>query len=335
MKSLFIFTLYLFFISLIASTMIYGNHTIIIQNASWAGWSIYNSNQPNSYTINSINGSWIVEKVLPSNELGWGMQWIGIGGLGNSDLLQIGTVSNWDCELVLSKPMCYPKYRAFWETTNNAIITSEQPISISVHPEDKIYASINSISSTHCLLGAPCWELYLKDLNGSQISTYYVTYTPNRTSANWEEESIGPLSGSTYPFPLSKFWAADFGPKYTDMPNTNYANVNITTNKPVGWYSNLVETYISRNFAGTAHPSNVTISSDNSSFIVYEGPQLEMVGGLNVSRSMLDLGQEAAINGPHAEGGSGNYTYQWIGSCVAGAWGFYYLSMYNMLYFNT
>ncbi len=56
----------------------------------------------------------------------------------------------------------------------------------------------------------------------------------------------------------------------------------------------------------------LTLSPDNTSFVVYEGPQLEFSGVLGASSTYMDLGQNSTLAGAYATGGSGNYTYQWL-----------------------
>lgn len=333
------------FVLLVCITLIYlpgpliYAHIATITGSPWAGWTIYNDyGNPNLYSVNNITGSWIVENVITTNATTYGAQWIGIGGEHDKALIQIGTTSNY-CVGLVNFPYCKNATNAFWEIVANNSWPPSPPIPIrrSIKPGDKIKASITLINgssypaSLYCYNHSPCWRLYLNDTSGGELPFINYTYFPTNTaSADWIQESLQGFGGRVEP--IAKFRAAYFGPHYTHIKNTNIADINLTSG-PIGNYSYLTAYYMSSPNMGAINTSS--LGSDNASFIVYEGPQFEMVGGLNVSRSMIDLGQEAAINGPHAEGGSGNYTYQWIGSCVAGAWGFYYLSMYNMLYFNT
>ena len=288
---------------------------------SLAGWmaSGLSSGQPNLYTVNAVDGSWIVENAIQKGSPGtvstFGAQWIGIGGIENTrgtedtPLLQIGTVSNWVC---WQSVVCSPYYYPFWETPyGTAIDPFPQPIGtliqpFSIHPGDKIYASINltSSSSLGCS-GSPCWRLKMEDLNGSQISVLNTTFSPNQTSADWEQESE--QGYNTYP--LSNFRAAYFGPDYTNFANTDQANVNLINN-PIGDYGSLYIDTINSS-VGIAYPSNVTLSSDQASFVVYEGPQL-LIGNPNAIPNNINLGQNSILTDPGASGGSENYTYQWL-----------------------
>ena len=170
-----------------------------------------------------------------------------------------------------------------------------------VEPGDKMYAYIKYISGS-------TWQLYINDTNASEHDTpweYNISSDyPNRTSADWEEESG--LSGY---LPLSNFRAAYFGPEYTKISNTDYANINSTV-RPVGKYQN-VYSFINSSL-GVAYPSNFT--DGGTSFIVYEGPQLALNGNLYAKPNAINLNQNATLTGINATGGSGtgNYIYQWL-----------------------
>jgi len=77
------FTTYLLLLLLSVSIMYAGSISNATPNkGSWAGWSIYGPvSNPNLYTVNSINGSWIVQNTTPTSTSTFGSQWIGIGGL--------------------------------------------------------------------------------------------------------------------------------------------------------------------------------------------------------------------------------------------------------------
>ena len=310
------------FVLLVCITLIYlpgpliYAHIATITGSPWAGWTIYNDyGNPNLYSVNNITGSWIVENVITTNATTYGAQWIGIGGEHDKALIQIGTTSNY-CVGLVNFPYCKNATNAFWEIVANNSWPPSPPIPIrrSIKPGDKIKASITLINgssypaSLYCYNHSPCWRLYLNDTSGGELPFINYTYFPTNTaSADWIQESLQGFGGRVEP--IAKFRAAYFGPHYTHIKNTNIADINLTSG-PIGNYSYLTAYYMSSPNMGAINTSS--LGSDNASFIVYEGPQFEMVGGLNVSRSMIDLGQEAAINGPHATGGSGNYTYNWI-----------------------
>ena len=56
-------------------------------------WAGYTAIDP--YPPNSINGSWVVQATLPTLHNTYGSQWIGFGAAGDTNLLQIGTRSNY------------------------------------------------------------------------------------------------------------------------------------------------------------------------------------------------------------------------------------------------
>ncbi len=280
----------------------------------WAGWSISASANGNSnlYTVNAINGSWVVQNTIPTGITdGFGSQWIGIGGVSSTPLIQIGTVSDWVVTCTNITCSGHTLYAPFAETVGlGGVIPFIYTMLMSISPGDKMQSSINLVNGSYCLMGSPCWKLYLNDTNKSKNSRpwiTYITFAPNRTSADWEEESLQPFTMS---LPLSNFKVAYFGPHFTKIPNTNQANINYSTNVSIGGYNYLLRNIFSEGGAGFANASN--LYSDNSSFIVYEGPQLQLNGNINASSTLLNFGQNSTLIGLNATGGSGNYTYTWI-----------------------
>ena len=302
---------------LIFISIVQANKVIVPNSGPWAGWSVFDdSGNPNLYTVNAINGSWIVQNALQTSEDAFGSQWIGIGGFGSTytPLLQIGTVSNY-----CPANSCNNSPTAFWEMSPFGTL-GPQKINLVIKPGDIIYASIHLINSsanpTHCAGTAyPCWELTFNDISEIESNDPNITYAsgplfePNRTSADWEEESKQNLVGSVDH--LSKFSAAYFGPQYTHIRNTDYASINLTTNETIGWYSNLIKNIFAEGSSGLAYPSNVLLSPNQASFVVYEGPELQ-IARPTPQYNTTNLGSSEFLTDSNAFGGSGNFTYHWL-----------------------
>lgn len=170
MKPLIKFFIYLLSISTLLSIAQAGSPTVI--PGPWAGWTVFHDSSPtNFYTVNAVNGSWIVENALPIGASTYASQWIGIGGEHNAQLLQIGTTSDY-CVGYNPSTLLYCKNSTnfFWELAPIALIdlTGPQRADMIIKPGDKIYASISLVSNSLCSLLSPCWELYLNDTSESE-----------------------------------------------------------------------------------------------------------------------------------------------------------------------
>ena len=260
------------------------------------------------YNVSAINGSWIVEAALPTNNQSYGSQWIGIGGYGNTNLLQIGTRSNYAPEA---------SYSSFFETYYNiADISPNNPFPQNIpyfyiRPGDKIYASISLTNKTNCpnnIFSQSCWKLNINDLSRNEHNTSYVAFTPNMTSADWIEESqqcIIPCATT-----LAKFGIANFGSIYTGIKYANNATSGDTTNS-IGTFNGFITNIVS-NGAYVTNTSNLN-PSDQSSFKIY-GSLILNLNLLNPKSqyASINFGQLDLITGSNATGGTGLYSYQWL-----------------------
>jgi len=274
----------------------------------WAGYTALPPTPPDS-----INGSWIVEAAVPSltAPITYGSQWIGLGGARNTNLLQIGTRSNYNLA-------GGSNYSVFYEEVNfsNGGIsggTPPLPINMLITPGDIMAASISLSGNTpeECISQNCKWILNITDITKNEYKSVNVLYDPNTFYADWIEEAfqfaLGPLVVS---YPLSHFGIANYGSKYTNIKNTNYVTIN-SIKYPMGTIPSF-KFNLNSSFLGlaTATPSNIT--ANGTSFRVY-GPSIPnlSVETPTSQYKAMNLSQFDHLSSG-ASGGTGYYRYQWL-----------------------
>ncbi|MES2214226.1 MAG: G1 family glutamic endopeptidase [Patescibacteria group bacterium] len=133
------------------------------QSANWAGYVATDSR----YT--AVNGSWTVPAVPASNSHLVSAEWIGIGGINSTDLIQIGTEAISDQN--------YSRYVAWYEVLPANPVT----IPMVVHAGDSVSTSIN-------LIGTNLWRLQLKNNTTGENYMTELSYASSLSSAEWIEE---------------------------------------------------------------------------------------------------------------------------------------------------
>lgn len=132
---------------------------------------------------NNISGNWQVPTVSGNGQTTSGdSSWIGIGGVYDSDLIQVGTTDN-------VSPTGQVNVSAFYELLPNAAI--EIP-SLTVSAGDNMSASLNQ-SQTNI------WQIAINDLTSGKSYTTTVNYTSQLSSAEWIEEDPSYQSGGQVP----------------------------------------------------------------------------------------------------------------------------------------
>ncbi len=157
-------------------------------DGNWAGYVLTSSNPD----FQAICGSWIVQTVS-SSPYGNSAQWIGIGGVGNSKLIQTGTASDAGSGDI--------SYQAWYELLPNAPVY----LSLNVKPGNIMSASISDNT-----VNGNSWTIFIKDVTSGKSYTTTVSYNPCMKSAEWIEERP-----NMSPYTLANFGTAKFGSYYT------------------------------------------------------------------------------------------------------------------------
>lgn len=176
-----------------------------------ANWSGYMANGDN---ITSITANWTVPEVIGNNQTKTGdATWIGIGGITNSDLIQIGTQDTISANGQVSSS-------AFYEILPAAPRTID---TVSILPGSSMAASINQIQPG-------LWQINLTDLSTQEIFSSYVIYQSSRSSAEWIEED--PTAASNQLLPLDNFGMVSFTSGSTTVNGFN-ANILSSHAQPI------------------------------------------------------------------------------------------------------
>ena len=153
-------------------------------SSNWSGYAATGTN------FSAINGSWTIpEQTASSTGLTGDAAWIGIGGIGSSDLIQIGTQTFSSNGQV--------GHKAFYET----LPQTAQNISMPIGTSDSISASLTQQSASQ-------WYLSVRDNTNGQHFETTVAYASSGTSAEWIEEM--PSNSDSSFIPLDSFGAEQF-----------------------------------------------------------------------------------------------------------------------------
>ncbi len=190
-----------------------------LQSSNWGGYVVA-SNQTalNDYNsayakpvVTQVNASWIVQTAGSSHKATYSAQWVGIGGFfsGDNSLIQTGTSSDYSHGA---------SYSAWYEL----LPASETPISMTVKPGDKMYASISLVPNT-----TDEWNITLKDISENETFSRIVTYNSSKLSGEYIDERPELCTSTSCSLStLSNFGTAYYGDGYTGSQYTNYATVN-------------------------------------------------------------------------------------------------------------
>ncbi len=140
-------------------------------------------------TYTQVGAHWVVPAVVPSSTSAMASSWIGIDGVGNSDLIQTGTDETTSGGRT--------SYNAWYEILPNPSIVIG-----AVSPGDEMSASIGEVSPG-------VWSLDIADLTSGNSASGDLPYTGPATSAEWiQEDPARDLSGDL--FPMANFGSATF-----------------------------------------------------------------------------------------------------------------------------
>ncbi|WP_242832400.1 G1 family glutamic endopeptidase [Desulfosporosinus orientis] len=204
-------------------------------SSNWAGYIVTPSFSGDPY--NSVSGTWTVPNITASQEDALAAQWIGLGGVLSSDLLQMGTIE----QIQNGEPVA----DVFWEQLPSAAQTI-----MTVPIGATITASISKATDS-------TWNLSFT-VNGETPTQTIPSVTLDEsyaqgigTSAEWISEDPSNANGQLYPL-------ADMGTvQYQDaMANDNPINDSTNTVQPVA--------LVSRNGSVLITPSE--LGADGQSF---------------------------------------------------------------------
>lgn len=154
------------------------------ESGNWGGYIVAPASG-SSYT--SVSGSWIVPSISAAQRNAVAAQWVGLGGVSSSDLLQIGTIE----EIKNGQPVA----EVFWEKLPDV---SQNVMSVPIG--STVSASISRSSSS-------TWDLtFTVSSSGSETQTKTISTTLDSsyeqgigTSAEWISEDPSTESGQLYP----------------------------------------------------------------------------------------------------------------------------------------
>jgi len=150
---------------------------------NWAGYVA----QSGSYT--SVSGSWVVPTVSANGATSADAEWVGIGGVSSTDLIQSGTQAITDSSGQIT-------YQAWLETLPQA----SQSIPVTVKPGDSVSVSITQTSANQ-------WQIIFNDVTSTQTFQTTVSYASSQSSAEWIVEAPAVRGGF---LPLDNFGTIQF-----------------------------------------------------------------------------------------------------------------------------
>ncbi len=142
------------------------SHTIV--SVAWAGY-VVSSSFNEQKEVNSITASWVVPQLNTSGVNGYSSAWVGIGGLTDKTLIQIGTEQN----LLNGEEYYHIWYELLPELS---IRIPNFPIA----PGHVITASITLLDNK-----TNTWNMLLIDGSTGQSFSKNVFYNSTRTSGEW------------------------------------------------------------------------------------------------------------------------------------------------------
>lgn len=152
---------------------------------NWAGY-VAQGQGPYS----DVSGSWVVPTVVVGSAVGADATWIGVGGVRNQDLLQIGTQA-------IATPDGTVTYQSWLEM----IPAASRQLPLEVRPGDIVAASLHETSPD-------VWEAQIENKTTGERYREQLTYDSSRSSAEWIEEMPSVARGGY--IPLSNFGKIGF-----------------------------------------------------------------------------------------------------------------------------
>jgi Peptidase A4 family len=137
-------------------------------------------------SVTSVNGTWVVPRVLASSRPGSSATWIGAlapGSSGDAPFIQVGTTSEYSgCPLGDNKPHCpgLRAYFAWWSDTARHFDTD--PLALPVRPGDRVSASLS--------LRREQWTVSIRDARTRKATSFSTAQEANAQfdAAKWLQE---------------------------------------------------------------------------------------------------------------------------------------------------
>lgn len=236
------------------------------ESSNWGGYIV----TPTSNTgYNSVSGSWTVPNISASNQNAVAAQWIGLGGVSSSDLLQMGTVEQMENG--------QPTAEVFWE-----LLPADAQNVMSVPIGSTINVSISSSSSSTWNLtftaSSPDGQAQTKTVSTTLDSSYAQGIG---TSAEWISEDPSDENGQLVP--LANMGTVNYQSAKVDSEPINASGNNV---EPVAMISSRRTISISPSALGTDGESFTTTSTNSTNSTHGHG-----IKGFPVSVGILNQNQ--------------------------------------------
>lgn len=140
-----------------------------IVSYTWAGYVVTSDALFPQPLVTSVNGSWIVPEVIPTEHNAYSAAWIGIGGQSDKTLIQCGT----EHDYINGKP----RYTAWYEMLPDYAITIKD---FNVSPGDQISASITLLDDN-----INQWFIQMVNQDNGHSFRQAFSYNSSRLSAEW------------------------------------------------------------------------------------------------------------------------------------------------------
>jgi hypothetical protein len=211
---------------------------ISAQSEQWAGYVARSSLLTPKPTVTNVSGSWTVPAIPSTSEDTFSGVWVGIGGFGESTLIQAGTLQQ-----------CADGRVTYYAWYEHLPALAVRITDLHVSPGDIILASISLVDEA-----ANTWFVEINDVTKGESFEKTLVYNSSRLSGEWivERPSIRQRVSN-----LSDFGSVTFFECYATVGNTTGAIADFPRYK--------LDMYTSEN----VHIANTSsLSSDGSSFTV-------------------------------------------------------------------
>lgn len=145
------------------------NKPTVLRVSQWSGYMVAPDVQDQSRFVTSVNASWRVPEVRPSENNTFSGVWVGIGGYGEDTLIQTGT----EQECIDGKF----SYYSWYELLPAHLVRISD---LNVRPSDVIIASIGLVSQN-----SNTWLIEINDVTRGEHFKKTVFYNSSMQSAEW------------------------------------------------------------------------------------------------------------------------------------------------------
>lgn len=216
------------------------------ESSNWAGY-IVTPTSSTGYT--SVSGSWTVPNISATQQNAVAAQWIGLGGVNSSDLLQMGTIEQIENG--------QPTAEVFWEKLPDV---AQSVLSVPIGSTINVNISPSSSSSL-------TWNLtFTVTMSSGETQTQTISTTLDSsyvqgigTSAEWISEDPSNANGQLYP--LANMGTVKYQTAMVDGQPINVSGNNV---EPVAMVSSNKTILISPSTLSTDGQSFTTTSSNST-----------------------------------------------------------------------